>query len=174
MRMVKCFKGHIYNAEKFNTCPHCANMEAGKKVADPLGEKQQEQDTEEPHTVKQRNYEIIGRRKVVGCLLCVKGTLMGEGFFLVEGYNHIGRSANLEVVLSGETTVSRMSHACICYEWRQNRYELTVAEGKEDVFYNGKLVEHPVSIESGGTIQIGQCSLRFIAFCGENFMWNWQ
>ncbi len=119
MKMVKCIMGHKYNAEKFNVCPHCASMEAEAQSAATLEKEADDVDTEEPDTVKQQKYEIVGRRKVVGCLICVKGAMMGEGFFLVEGHNDIGRGANLEVVLSKELTVSRKAHACITYERRR-------------------------------------------------------
>lgn len=172
MKMVKCLKGHIYNAEKFNSCPQCVNMESVGREWAISEENQDEIDTEEPDAVKQQKYEIIGRRKVVGCLICVKGSMLGEGFFLVEGHNDIGRGANLEVVLSKELTVSRKAHACITYDKKENQYFLTAAEGKKDVLYNGVIVEQSVMLENGGLIRIGQCSLRFVAFCDENFRWD--
>lgn len=172
MKMVKCIRGHKYNAEKFNMCPHCASMEVEEKLVEPLGEMQEDVDTEEPDAAKQQKYEIVGRRKVVGCLICVKGVMLGEGFFLVEGHNDIGRGANLEVVLSKELTVSRKAHACITYDKKENQYYLAAAEGKKDVLYNGMVVEHTVLIGQDGEIRIGQCTLRFIPFCGKNFTWK--
>jgi len=172
MKMVKCIMGHKYNAEKFNVCPHCASMEAEVQSAAALAEVADDVDTEGPDTVKQQKYEIIGRRKVVGCLICVKGAMMGEGFFLVEGHNDIGRGANLEVVLSKELTVSRKAHACITYEKKENRYYLAAAEDKKDVLYNGAVLEHSVQLENGCELQIGQCSLRFVAFCDKDFSWK--
>ncbi len=172
MKMVKCIMGHKYNAEKFNVCPHCASMEAKNQMIEPFGDMQDEVDTEEPDIAKQLKYEIVGRRKVVGCLICVRGSMMGEGFFLVEGHNDIGRGANLEVVLSKELTVSRKAHACITYEKKENQYYLAAAEDKKDVLYDGKVVESPVLIKNGGDIQIGQCGLRFVAFCDDKFIWK--
>ncbi len=171
MRMVKCFKGHMYNAEKFSGCPQCAVLEAGGKITDMADGIQDEIDTEDPVTVKRQVYEIVGRRKVVGCLICVEGMMRGEGFFLVEGDNDIGRGANLEVVLSKEITVSRKAHACITYDAEHNEYVLSVAEGKKDVLYDGIMVEKPISIKSGKLLRIGNCSLRFVAFCDDDFSW---
>lgn len=172
MKMVKCLMGHIYNAEKFNSCPQCANMQVVNQMQDSFVAEQDDIDTEEPDAAKQKKYEIVGRRKVVGCLICVKGTMLGEGFFLVEGHNDIGRGANLEVVLSKELTVSRKAHACITYGKDTNQYRLAVAEGKKDVTYNGTVVEQDILLEQGGIIRIGQCSLRFVAFCDDDFMWS--
>lgn len=172
MKMVKCMKGHIYNAEKFNSCPQCAGMQVKGQDMESVVDEQDDIDTEEPDAAKQQKYEIIGRRKVVGCLICVKGTMMGEGFFLREGHNDIGGGANLEVVLSKEFTVSRKAHACITYDKEKNQYQLAIAEGKKDVVYNGMVVEEPVLLEHGGIIRIGQCSLRFVAFCNADFTWN--
>jgi hypothetical protein len=169
MKMVKCLKGHKYNAEKFNSCPYCANEEDAKED---LEENQQEVDTEEPDKSRQQKYEIVGRRKVVGCLICVKGAMMGEGFFLVEGHNDIGRGANLEVVLSKELTVSRKAHACITYDKKKNQYFLEAAKEKQDVLCNGAIVHEPTLLADGNEIQIGQCTLRFVAFCDDGFQWE--
>lgn len=172
MKMVKCFKGHMYNAEKFSSCPQCAAAEAGGKLSDKADVLQDEIDTEDPVTVKRQVYEIVGRRKVVGCLICVEGVMKGQGFFLVEGDNDIGRGANLEVVLSKEITVSRKAHACISYNADDNSYILSIAKDKKDVTYDGVNVTSPVTIESGKIIKLGQCSLRFVAFCDEEFSWQ--
>ena len=172
MKMVKCIHGHKYNAEKFNICPLCAAMESEAELAAFSEVDQSDVDTKEPDMDKQLKYEIVGRRKVVGCLVCIKGSMAGEGFFLVEGHNDIGRGANLEVVLSKEVTVSRKAHACITYDKQENQYVLTAAEGKTDVLYNGTMVEASVVINNGGTIQIGQCTLRFEAFCDKDFSWD--
>lgn len=172
MKMTKCLKGHIYNAEKFNACPQCAGMQRKELYIGVVVDGQEDIDTEEPDMVKQQKYEIVGRRKVVGCLICVKGSMTGEGFFLVEGHNDIGRGANLEVVLSKELTVSRKAHACITYNNESNQYQLAVAEGKKDVLYNGSVVEEAVMLQDGGTICIGRCEMRFVAFCDDNFSWK--
>lgn len=172
MKMIKCLKGHIYNADKFNVCPQCAGMNRTELYMEREVTGQDEIDTEEPDIVKQQKYEIVGRRKVVGCLICVKGSMTGAGFFLVEGHNDIGRGANLEVVLSKELTVSRKAHACITYDRESNRYQLVAAEGKKDVVYNGSVVEEAVILQNGGTICIGRCEMRFVAFCDDNFIWK--
>jgi hypothetical protein len=169
MKMVKCLKGHKYNAEKFNSCPYCANEEGAEED---LEDNRLEVDTEEPDKSRQQKYEIVGRRKVVGCLVCVKGAMMGEGFFLVEGHNDIGRGANLEVVLSKELTVSRKAHACITYDKKKNQYFLEAAKGKQDVLCDGVIVQEATLLASGNVVQIGQCTLRFVAFCDDEFQWE--
>lgn len=171
MRMVKCMLGHKYNAEKFNQCPHCARKREGERNAEDAFE-QQDIDTEEPDEAVGNQYEIIGRRKVVGCLVCVKGSMKGEGFFVVEGHNDIGRGANLEIVLSKELTVSRKAHACIIYDSEKKHYLFAGAPEKQDVLYDGRQVENPVILENGAMLQIGQCVLRFVAFCDESFDWE--
>ena len=170
--MVKCFKGHVYNAEKFTSCPQCAALEANGEIPDLSDTSQDEIDTEDPVTVKHQVYEIVGRRKVVGCLICVEGVMKGEGFFLVEGDNDIGRGANLEVVLSKEITVSRKAHACITYSGDNNEYILSVAKDKSDVLYDGYKVDEPVVIKHGKIIGIGNCRLKFMAFCDDEFSWS--
>lgn len=173
MKMVKCIKGHMYNAEKFSACPYCSGMDSEAELAG-AEERQEDIDTEDPDTLKQQKYEIIGRRKVVGCLICVQGVMYGEGFFLVEGYNDIGRAANLEVALTKEVTVSRKAQACIIYDEEKNQYMLKAAKGVKNVFYNGALVEDTVRMSNDDVIAIGRCRLRFIAFCDDGFQWDRQ
>ena len=98
--------------------------------------------------------------------------MQGEGFFLVEGQNDIGRGANLEVVLSRELTVSRKAQASILYDKNENQFYLTAEEGKKEVLCNGKVVAKRISLTTESEIQIGQCVLRFVAFCNRNFMWE--
>ena len=98
--------------------------------------------------------------------------MQGEGFFLVEGQNDIGRGANLEVVLSKELTVSRKAQACILYDKKENRFYLTAEEGRKEVLCNGKVVTKKIPLVNESEIQIGQCVLRFVAFCNSNFMWK--
>ncbi len=172
MKMVKCLKGHKYNADKFNSCPQCAALRGMAQPKDFSEEPQSDVDTEEPDMDRQQKYEIVGRRKVVGCLVCVKGAMQGEGFFLVEGQNDIGRGANLEVVLSKELTVSRKAQACILYDKKENRFYLTAEEGRKEVLCNGKVVTKKIPLVNESEIQIGQCVLRFVAFCNGNFMWK--
>lgn len=170
MKMTKCIKGHIYNTDKFHECPQCLVVNAKEQDEAILGVAQEDIDTEEPNLVKQSKYEIVGRRKVVGCLVCVKGTMRGEGFFLVDGENDIGRAANLEVVLSKELSVSRKACACISYE--EGQYVLFSSKEKMGVWCNEMLVEDTVTLARNDTIQIGQCVLRFIPFCDEAFSWE--
>lgn len=172
MKMIKCIKGHAYNADKFSNCPYCNGMDVQDNTMSE--EKQDAIDTEDPSTVKQQNYEIIGRRKVVGCLICTNSMMYGEGFFLVEGHNDIGRTSNLEVALTKEITVSRKAHACIIYDTEKNQYVLKADNRKKDVFYNNALVEKDILLENYATITIGQCNLRFIAFCNDDFVWDKQ
>lgn len=172
MKMVKCLKGHKYNADKFNSCPQCALLQGLVKPDDLTEDAQSDIDTEKPDMERQQKYEIVGRRKIVGCLLCVKGAMQGEGFFLVEGQNDIGRGANLEVVLSKELTVSRKAQASIYYDKDENRFYLAAEQGKSDVLYNGIPVQEKMPIVTESEIQIGYCVLRFVAFCNENFTWK--
>lgn len=170
MKMIKCIRGHRYNTEIFTKCPYCDDMESDLPETS-AAQGQEDVDTEEPGTVKQQVYEIVGRRKVVGSLLCIRGNMTGQGFFLVEGQNDIGRIANLEVVLTNELTVSRKPHASIVYERENNSYMLVAAEGKKDVFCRDKLVKEPLLLKNGDIIQIGECTLRFYSFCDDVFSW---
>ena len=35
MRQTRCEKGHFYDADRFASCPHCANMAGGMPQGNP-------------------------------------------------------------------------------------------------------------------------------------------
>ena len=167
MKMMKCEKEHIYDADKFDSCPHCANLEAGAKVSNILGEKQADIETMRPKAMQQQNYSQSLKRNTTGWLVCVKGEMKGESFVLREGENAIGRAAHMDVSLAKESTVSRNHHAMIVYE-KPATFRL---EPTQEVYCNGKLCEQPQMPKAKDQIQLGECELLFVPLCDETFSW---
>ena len=69
MKMVKCIRGHKYNAEKFNMCPHCASMEVEEKLVEPLGEMQEDVDTDGLNYLAGRTVDYINKQAMNGTVL---------------------------------------------------------------------------------------------------------
>ena len=138
MKQVRCSRGHFYDADKYDSCPHCANIhdsltppnvtmtkvpnddgvtvtlhdegkEQGNSVVSevitppqsvsPAWENKKVGD--EPKTIGQ--FKKDGD-PVVGWLVCTKGSHRGEDYRLRSGRNFIGRGADMDVCLKGETT----------------------------------------------------------------------
>ena len=110
---------------------------------------------------------------VVGWLVCTKGKHMGKDFRLKAGRNFIGRSAEKNnVVLSGENSVSRESHAVIAYEPHQSIFIAQPGAASELFYLNNAVVLSAVQIKRNDRLQIGETELMLIPCCDENFKWS--
>lgn len=175
MNLIKCENEHYYDADKFDTCPHCANLLAEVKVSDILGTNQNKVDTLIPEKSALQNYQKAGHRKVTGWLVCTEGEMQGDSFCLYAGTNHIGRAANMDVALFKEPTVSRENHAQITYDNTENSFSLsTNPDCAVPVFLNETLItkEQMIELHIHDKITLGECQLSFIPFCDQHFKWN--
>lgn len=161
MHLLKCENGHIYDGDKFRSCPHCSSIVLDR-LSDPdtYGRNQADVDTEMPESEEREFYERIGKRRVAGMLLCVEGSMQGEGFFLREGENVIGRASNMDVALPKEPSISRRNHASIVYDIVGNHYTIQVMSHEAEVCLNGKQICGEYTLKDRDEIQLGTC--RFI------------
>ena len=108
----------------------------------------------------------------VGWLVVVRGPGKGRVLTLGNGLNPIGRSAESRVRLDfGDDNISRANHARLVYEPRQRRWLLNHGDGTNLTYLNGEVVMSAVELQSGAEIQLGETSLRFQAFCSQEFDW---
>lgn len=163
MHLLKCENGHIYDTDKFRSCPHCFSIPTEyAAMCEGALENQSEVDTEIPEEKLRSQYEKLCRRKVVGMLVCVEGDMQGEGFLLREGENVIGRASNMDVALTQESTVSRKHHASIVCDVKEWSYTLTVKDAKKGVLVNGQGVEQAIALKNHDQLQLGDCKLIFV------------
>lgn len=205
MKQVRCNRGHYYDADKYDSCPHCANIRDSvtppnvtvtkapndegvtvtrreeRNVQDspvtpgaftppqsvsPVWEEQNVRD--EPKTTCQ--YKKDGD-PVVGWLVCTKGSHRGEDFRLRSGRNFIGRGADMDVCLKGETTVSRDKHAIVLYEPKQRIFLAQMGESHELVYLNDELLLSSTQMKAKDRLQIGEVELMLIPCCDADFDW---
>ena len=108
----------------------------------------------------------------VGWLVVVRGPGKGNVLTLGNGMNAIGRGTSSRVRLDfGDDNISRVNHARIAYEPRQRRWLLSHGDGANLTYLNGEVVMAPEEIASGAEIQIGDTTVRFQAFCSQEFDW---
>ena len=108
----------------------------------------------------------------VGWLVVVRGPGKGSVLTLGNGMNAIGRGTSARVRLDfGDGNISRANHARIAYDPRQRRWLLSHGDGANLTYLNGEVVMAPVPIASGAQIQLGETTLRFQAFCSQEFDW---
>lgn len=109
---------------------------------------------------------------VTGWLVCVKGKHFGKAFTLVAGRNFIGRNADMEVCLSGESSVSRSRHAIVVYEPKQNIFIAQAGDSRELTYVNGDIVLVPTPLKKNDVLQIGDVELMLIPCCDDKFSWQ--
>jgi hypothetical protein len=196
MNLIRCKKGHFYDAEKFSECPHCS-ADAGNQQGQTMpvdrngGAGAQEttgpvnlQDavnkamsknayskTDEQKTVGFFG-KSLGKEPVVGWLIAVEGPHYGEDFRLISGRNFIGRGTNMDVCLTKDASVSREKHAIILFDPRQGVYIAQPGESKELSYLNDEAVLSPAKIKRNDILTLGETKLMFFPCCDENFSWS--
>lgn len=109
---------------------------------------------------------------VVGWLVCTQGKRKGKEFRLKAGRNFIGRSANMDVALEGENSVSREGHAIVAYEPHQSIFIAQPGSASELFYLNGDVVLSATQIKRNDRLQLGEVELMLIPCCDENFRWE--
>lgn len=109
---------------------------------------------------------------VVGWLVCVKGENQGESYQIVSGRNTIGRRETNEIALIGENSVSRENHASVFYDYKKSEFYLKPGDGNTMPYVNDEMVTSMTKLNRYDMIEIGDCALVFVPFCGEKFSWD--
>lgn len=201
MNLTKCSNGHFYDSDTYASCPHCGgggavenqtiSYDAGatQSLSDTIDlDSLQEQgggaasgggydyaDLDEGKTIsiyQNDKMETPSMAPTVGWLVCTKGRFYGQDFRLKSGRNFIGRSAGMDVCLTGENTVSRERHATIIHEPRQNIFIAQPGDSRELFYVNNNVVLSPVQLKKNDVLQIGEVCLMLIPCCDSEFNWG--
>ncbi|MCL2037323.1 MAG: FHA domain-containing protein [Oscillospiraceae bacterium] len=116
--------------------------------------------------------EKFGTDPVVGWLVCIEGKDVGKDYRIHTDYNHIGRSPNMDISITGDDTISRENHATIGYDAVEKIFIFGKNQGRGIVRVNGKAVMSDVVLKPYDTIEIGNSKLKFVPFCGDSFEWE--
>ena len=108
---------------------------------------------------------------VTGWLVGLTGADTGKDFRLHTGKNFIGRSINMDVVLSEDKQVSREKHCSITYDPKGNKFFVSGEQGNT-IYLNGKIVEGVREIGDGDILTIGATELAFVPYCKEERTWE--
>lgn len=195
MNLVRCENGHFYDSERFDECPHCNQTTVSTVIEDDDGNKGYTMpinpNADSDSTPSKRLGDIVGDAKgdddaqktigyfgsipsepVVGWLVAIEGEHFGEDFKLHTGKNFIGRSKNMDVVLSGDSSVSRERHAILLYEPKSNMFLVQPGDSKELFYINNEVVLSATKIQAYDILSIGDSRLLFIPCCSEKFNWD--
>lgn len=185
MNLVRCMNGHFYDAERFDDCPHCNQTtirpEDGEDFItrpisppeDPgLGVEIGVANGSEDEVITRGYFGEISSEPVVGWLVCIEGNHFGEDFKLKTGKNFIGRSSAMDVVLSGDASVSRDRHAIVVYEPKSNIFLVQPGDSKELFYVNDEVVLSAQKIKGYDVLSVGDSKLLFIPCCSDRFNWD--
>ena len=192
MNLQKCGNGHFYDADKFQTCPHCQQLSDDQKTVgmtmpneqspvtptmpqQPLGYTGRNVPNDDQKTVGIFQHGISGNKgtqPVVGWLVGIEGECIGQSFQLREGKNFVGRGEDMDVVIRGDMAVARKRHACVIFEPRAGIFYAQPGESHELFYLNDNVVLNSEILKSHDVITLGETSLMFIPLCGPDFSWN--
>jgi len=197
MNLQRCENGHFYDAERFDSCPHCnqsaistvmGNTQDGKEYTMPLPSDTIIQAEVPPTPAPEPQVQVtatgteyqqtvgyfgdVSNDPVVGWLVSIEGSDFGQDFRLKTGRNFIGRSSEMDVSLSHDKSISRERHAIILYEPRSNVFIVQPGDAKELFYLNDKVVLTATEINAYDVLSLGNTKLLFIPCCSEKFTWE--
>ena len=191
MTMKRCPNGHFYDPALNPSCPWCAvpaDDHEGTRRINPAGAPAggnagstvklsprsgfpSASALDEGHTVA-----VVKRKTgidpVVGWLVCVKGPDRGRDYRIRSEKNSVGRADSMDICITGDDTISRNDHAFVVYDPKKNTFRIQAGLSRGLVYLNGEEVVASQTMNAYDRIEIGQSTLVFVPFCGENFLWE--
>ena len=195
MNLQRCKDGgHFYDADHFDSCPYCNQTSVSTVLQDENGNpeytmpngvvdqggglKELEDQINNSKIDEEDGQSTIGyfgdvkTEPVVGWLVSVTGSNYGQDFRLKTGKNFIGRSTQMDVSLTEDSSISRDRHAIILYEPKGNIFIVQPGDAKELFYLNDKVVLTATEIFAYDVISLGKTKLLFIPCCSKEFTWD--
>ncbi len=189
MAVVRCEKGHFFDNEKFDTCPHCAvplpkkRMISNEMTQYGASESFMQSsssgtgfriDLGMPQANDERTVGIykekMGIEPVVGWFVCIKGKEKGRAYNLHVGRNFIGRNVKSDIAIPDDENVSGEDHCSVVFE--PNKIIFLLARGKgEVVLVNNSPLENSCVLKGDEVIEIGSSMFTFVPYCKEGRVW---
>lgn len=113
----------------------------------------------------------MGIQPVTGWIVCIEGKNKGKSFNLYDKQNSIGRGHDNDVVIEGDSTISRENHARIAYDSRHNAFTLIAKESINNIYLNDEPVYAPTKLSPYDVIEFGESKFMFVPFCSDSFRW---
>lgn len=183
MNLTRCENGHFYDADRFQSCPHCGQAEVTTPISetdinvtvplDPEGITYTP--PQEPETGATIGIYDFGESKAepaVGWVVAISGAHFGESFTLKTGRNFIGRAGKMDICLSKDDTISREKHAIIVYEPKANIFLVQPGEAHGLSYLNEKVVLGAEQLKGYDVLSLGKTKLLFVPCCNEQFRWD--
>ncbi len=109
---------------------------------------------------------------VAGWLVVIDGPGSGRDLRVGVGRNDLGRSSENRISLPfGDARISRRCHLWVNYDPRHRVFSVVPGSGANLAYLDETAIEERMLLAHGATITVGETSLRFVAFCGDDFTW---
>ena len=109
---------------------------------------------------------------VCGWLVVVDGPGAGQDVRIGVGRNEVGRDPENRIALTfGDMRISRRTHLWLSYDNLNRVFAVAPGSSANLAYRNGAAIEERCVLAAGDTIRIGRTTLRFVAFCGDDFNW---
>jgi hypothetical protein len=109
----------------------------------------------------------------VGWLVVVSKMGRGASFALQDGVTKVGRGTDQTVCLNfGDNSISRDNHVSIAFDAEQNKFFIGHSGKTNLVRLNNVPLLSTEQLNSKDLIRLGETTLRFIAFCADDFSWK--
>ncbi len=180
MKLIRCERGHYYDAQQHSRCPSCGvpGLEIpASPINSPVAEvgvtqvRGQSTAADIGVTVAMVRKKI-GIDPVVGWLVCVAGPEQGRDYRIRSERNGIGRGADMAICISGDEAISRENHAFISFNPRKGSFRIAPGDSRGMTYLNGEEVDVPMPLTAYDRIELGQTHLLFVPLCGEHFSWE--
>ncbi|MEM6888970.1 MAG: FHA domain-containing protein [Pseudomonadota bacterium] len=111
----------------------------------------------------------------VGWLVVVSELGRGASFSLHDGVTTVGRGTDQTVCLDfGDNSISRENHISIAFDAEQRKFFIGHGGKANLVRLNNTPLLSTEELSSKDMIRLGETTLRFIAFCDDDFNWDAQ
>lgn len=189
MAMTRCSHGHFFDAAKHTSCPYCgvgAEVEGKTRrvpdhvaaatpehvAAPPAATPVAPRETDPGVTRAVYRDATTGVSPVIGWLVCVDGPDKGRDFRIHSEKNFIGRSATMDIAVTGDESVSREKHASVAYDPKRRATWILPGEAAGLVYLNDQLVNTPMKLAPRDIVEVGKTKLMFWPLCDDKFHWD--
>jgi len=178
--IIKCDKGHFYDNEKYDACPHC-KLESSKPSNDnEVTIAKISSDSAKKNLAAfivgkdERTVSIFSSKglqaPVVGWLVCVEGNEKGRDYRIKSGRNFVGRAHQMDIVIADDMEISRDNHCSVVFDPKSVSFSIVPGSGV--VYKNGEKVLEPQKLEAYDKLTVGNSTFRFVPFCKEGVGWQ--
>ncbi|WP_418642375.1 FHA domain-containing protein [Vibrio chaetopteri] len=110
---------------------------------------------------------------VCGWFVVVDGPGKGRSITVGPGQSIISRSASERITLNfGDNTITSKQQLIVIYDDRYNEFFVAPGNGSSLNRINGQILATTSQLKSGDQLEIGATTVRFVAFCDDNFTWS--